>query len=371
MRHAPGTTLRALLGESRSRSSPQNVFHMWRRSGASGRGPPSNGGGGQLRPLPHGPPFSSPGVQNSCPGPPRARTSALALLEGEHRALDLRRVHAVQQPRLVERGVGGADAVVDDEHAVARRVDELSREALHLRRVIGAGDVAPRVVEFARHVHRGLHPPQVPEVARTLEVLAAADGVPVARGVHALAAVVRRRQEVLAPEERLARLVDEHRVVGDGAPVVVEVVRALRVRVVHPAVDGQIALVVDDEVALVEVVMLGEVRSRVELDPGRVRPPAVAHHEVADAAEELRPRQLGVGGRPRVPRRDGGVAPQELEDGNGPLLGQPAALALDPGRERVLEAVDGVAEHDVVQGLQVRPLVVVVPRRRAVRLYLI
>src|SRR6266849_3688188 len=90
----------------------------------------------------------------------------------------------------------------------------------------------------------------------------------------------------------------------------------------------------------------------VELDPGRVRPPAVAHDEVADAAEELRSRQLVVGAGGGITRRDRLVAPQELEDGDRPLLRHPAALALDPCRVGVLEAVDGVGEDDVVQRLQ-------------------
>ena len=271
----------------------------------------------------------------------------------------------------MERGVGGADAVIDHQHVLGGRVHELAREALHLGGVIRPRDVAPRVVEGAGHVDGRLHPRDVPQVARAAEVLAAAHGVPVARRVHALAAVVGRRQQVLAPEERLAGLVDEHRVVGHGAAVVVEVVRALGVGVVHPAVDGEVALVVDDEVPLIEVVVLGEIRARVELDPRRVRPPAVAHHEVADAAEELRPGQLGVGGGGGVARRHARVAPQELEHGDRPLLRHPAALPLDPRREGILEAVDGVAEHGVVQRLQVGPLVVVVAGGRPVRLYLI
>src|SRR6185436_17132941 len=74
-RHAAGTTARVLDGKSFSKSSPQNVFHIFRRYGSVGNGPPSGGSSGQFLPEPHAPPNSSPGVQNSQPGPPRAITS--------------------------------------------------------------------------------------------------------------------------------------------------------------------------------------------------------------------------------------------------------------------------------------------------------
>ncbi len=74
MRQPPGTTARRFEGDSRSMPS-QNVFHIFRRYGSSGSGPPSGGSSGQFCPEPQAPPRSSPGVQNSKPGPPRTTTS--------------------------------------------------------------------------------------------------------------------------------------------------------------------------------------------------------------------------------------------------------------------------------------------------------
>src|SRR4030095_16808340 len=74
-RHAAGTTARVFDGRSFSKSSPQNVFHIFRKYGSDGSGPPSGGSSGQFLPEPHAPPNSSTGVQNSQPGPPRVINS--------------------------------------------------------------------------------------------------------------------------------------------------------------------------------------------------------------------------------------------------------------------------------------------------------
>ena len=65
IRHPPGTTARRLDGDRRTKSWPQNVRNMRARYGSAGSGPPSAGSSGQFFPLPHAPPCSSPGVQNS------------------------------------------------------------------------------------------------------------------------------------------------------------------------------------------------------------------------------------------------------------------------------------------------------------------
>src|ERR1051326_2957809 len=105
-----------------------------------------------------------------------------------------------------------------------------------------------------------------PQVARALEVFAAADRVPVTRRIHALATVVRGGPKVLSPEKLLALLVHEHRVVRDGAAVVVQIVRAFRVGVVSAALRCQVTFVVDDEMILIEMAVLREKWTRVDLD---------------------------------------------------------------------------------------------------------
>ena len=168
-------------------------------------------------------------------------------------------------------------------------------------------------------------------------------------------------------KKRLARLVHEHRVVGDGAPVVVQVVRALGVRVVGAGVEGEVALVVDRELVRVEVVVLGEVGTAGELDPGRRPVPsrraAPRGRRPGTAARAAAPRRVVVAGS-----RGTTVSSRHRNSSTGmrQRRGQPAALLEQPGRERVLEAMHGVAEHHAVDGVEVRELVVVVARRRAV-----
>ena len=173
--------------------------------------------------------------------------------------------------------------------------------------------------------------------------------VPETGRVHPLTAVVGRRPQVLAPEETLARLVHEHRVVRDRAPVVVQVVRALGVGVVGARVERKVALVEDRELVGVEVVVLGEVGAAGELDPGGVRDPSRFASAGARSPEQALPRQFL---RPRERRVACDDRERSLQrnssTGNRPLGGKPPALLQEPGRVRVLEAVDRVAEHDVV-----------------------
>src|SRR5439155_23497422 len=98
----------------------------------------------------------------------------------------------------------------------------------------------------------------------------AAEGAPVARGVHALPPVVGRGPEVLGREELFAWLVTRHRVMRDVAAIVVQVMRTFSVSVVGPTLGGEIAFVVDDEVVLIQVIVFGQVGTRVEFYPGRI-----------------------------------------------------------------------------------------------------
>src|SRR5207245_1881842 len=82
------------------------------------------------------------------------------------------------------------------------------------------------------------------------------------------------------PEEPFGWIVDEHGIVGDSAPVIVQIMRALRVVVICAAIDGQVALVIDRELILIEMLMFREIWTAIELDPGGVRLPSVAHDQV-------------------------------------------------------------------------------------------
>ena len=69
---------------------------------------------------------------------------------------------------------------------------------------------------------------------------------------------------------------------GHSAAVVIQIVRTFRVGVVRAAVDCKISAMVNRELILIEVLMLGEVGPAIELDPGRFRLPTIPHHEMPD-----------------------------------------------------------------------------------------
>ena len=131
-----------------------------------------------------------------------------------------------------------------------------------------------------------------PQVTRSLEVFPAPNRVPVARRIHSLAAVVCRRPEVLCPEKLLARLVNEHRVVCDRATVIVQVMRTLGVRVVGATLSRQIPFVINDKMILIEMLVLSEIWTGVELNPGGIRTKAIAHNQMTDAAKEITARNF-------------------------------------------------------------------------------
>src|SRR5260370_40839992 len=111
-----------------------------------------------------------------------------------------------------------AHVVEDNQHLGARNVKEFSGEELKLGWVVGVGGVAFRILKCTRYIISDVHVRQVPQVARAVPVITAANRVPVARGVRALPAVVGSRPKILRPEEWLARLVDEPLVVGKCTP---------------------------------------------------------------------------------------------------------------------------------------------------------
>src|SRR5436190_23817633 len=115
-----------------------------------------------------------------------------------------------------------------------------------------------------------------------IPVLAAAYGVPKPRGIHPLASVIRGGKHIFGPKEFFGRIEDQDGIVRHGAPVIIQIMRTLGVGVIRTAVDGQVSLVVDRKLILIEMLMLGEIRSAVEFDPSRIRFPPVSHYQMTN-----------------------------------------------------------------------------------------
>src|SRR5579859_1722183 len=95
----------------------------------------------------------------------------------------------------------------------------------------------------------------------------------------------------------------------DRAAVVIQIVRTFCVRVIRTAVDGKIAAMVNRELILIEVLVLGEIWPTIELDPGRFRLPAIPHDEMPDAWEVALAWQLLFTAQSRIPWSDLRVIP--------------------------------------------------------------
>src|SRR3954447_18330869 len=147
------------------------------------------------------------------------------------------------------------------------KVKKLSPEEIELRWIVGVGCVSARILKLVGHVISGFHPCQVPQVACSLPVLDTANSVPVTRGVHALAAIVSCRPELFRPEELLARLIDQHRVVSNAAAIVIQIVRTFGFRVIGRTIYRQISLMKNRELVLVQMLVLGEIRAGSKFDP--------------------------------------------------------------------------------------------------------
>src|SRR3954452_20008192 len=192
-------------------------------------------------------------------------------------------VDAVEQPCFFERWVRADDSIEDEEHVLLRCIENFACEFLQLFARICAAGIAHCVMVLAGHTIHYAHRAQIPQIASPLEILRAADTVPKAGGVHTLPAIVCRRQEILRPKEFFRRIVDQYRIMSDRAPVVVEIVRALAIGVISPAVDCQITAVIDRDLVLIEMLMFRQVRPAVEFNPGGVRLPSSAHNEMSYA----------------------------------------------------------------------------------------
>src|SRR5665213_109128 len=125
----------------------------------------------------------------------------------------------------------------------------------------------------------------IPQIARLFPIDTTTDRIPEARGIHALTTVIRSFQQIFRPEKMFFRIEDQHRVVRDGAAIVVQIMWALRLRVIGAAVDGKVPAVINGEMSAVQMLMLGQVRSAIEFDAGGVRPPSIAEYDLVDSGE--------------------------------------------------------------------------------------
>src|ERR1700723_461818 len=114
---------------------------------------------------------------------------------------------------------------------------------------------------------------------------------------------------------------------GYGTTEGVQVMWAFGVRVVGSAVDGKITAVVDRELILIEVLVLGEIWPTIELEPGRIRLPTIPHHEMSDTGEVALARQFDFAGQSRISWRNLRIVPQKLQNRQHPLLGKKATVA--------------------------------------------
>src|SRR4030095_3573928 len=108
--------------------------------------------------------------------------------------------HAVQQPYFFVVRIGAADAVKHPRNIIPGCVGHFSSEVLQFRSLIGMCSVAARVVIRPRPIVSRLHMSRSPEITCAFKIFAAADSVPIARRVHALASVVGSGPKVLGPE---------------------------------------------------------------------------------------------------------------------------------------------------------------------------
>src|SRR6185503_10699854 len=180
--------------------------------------------------------------------------------------------------------------------------------------------IAARVMICGGLIVRRLHISGVPQITSAFEIFTTANRIPITRRVHALPAVVGSGPKIFGPEELFSRLINQHRVVSDGAAVVVQVVRTFSVGVVGATFGSQIAFVIDGEMVLIKVVVFSEIRTRIELNPGRVGTEPITHDQVTNSSKEIVAGNLGVVCVSRIARDDLLVVPQKLSNGNAVIF---------------------------------------------------
>ena len=156
-------------------------------------------------------------------------------------------------------------------------------------RRVGSGRIAQciviRVLSIAIGTVDDSHLTDVPEVASLLPIGVAAQCIPEARRVHSLASIVRRLEQVFRPEKMFLRIEDQHGVVRDRTPIVVDVVRAFGFGVIRSAVDREIPTMINGKVTAIQMLVFGKVRSAVKLDIGCIRIPPIAKDNLVDSRE--------------------------------------------------------------------------------------
>src|SRR5258708_26327222 len=99
---------------------------------------------------------------------------------------------------------------------------------------------------------------------------------------------------------------------------------------------------------------------------------AVGHNEVSNSAKEIVARNLGIVCFSRIARGNSRVIPQKLSNRNSPIFARgPTANAQHPRREWIFEAINGIAEADIVFPLEVWKFIVIITRGRAIGQHLI
>jgi len=200
---------------------------------------------------------------------------AFAMVDADRLPGDYRLVGRVQEPLLAICGIGGGDAVEDDE-VVGHEEHKLPGRQAALFAQFGLAFPLDDAVLVAGRGVAG----DVDEIVVRLESLHHGAELPV------LAAVVLLDRAAPVPGGRLARLVDDDAIVGDRLGVVVGQVEAvLDLFVARARVESQEAAVVDDEVQGVEMAVLPEDAAAGEQAIGVGRARAGSHEDLAHGVE--------------------------------------------------------------------------------------
>src|SRR5690349_13038804 len=110
---------------------------------------------------------------------------------------------------------------------------------------------------------------------------------------------------------------------------------------------------------LIEMLMLSEIRARVEFNPRRIRSKSIPHDQVADSSEEISAGNLSLCAVSRISRSNVHVIPKKLCDGYTPFHARgPTTLSKHPCCIRIFEAIDRVAKADGVLPVHVRKFII-------------
>ena len=327
---------------------PQNSFHIFRSFRSAGRGPPSAGSSGQFCPVPQSPPCASPGVQNSYPGPPRfftvrsrgnkqwtrispspsRNTNSFAFAKsvspfaatvpGSQKTGSLT---PCSSQVLRDIRVAADDPIENEQRIRLLDVEQFARKSLHFLRCICTRGVAKRIVIRSGPVIDHAHAAKFPEFLHPVPVLQAAYGIPESRRIHPLPAIVGGFPLVVRPEKVLFRVVNQHGSCGQSCAGSSSDSADSLSRCSPLPVNCQISPMIDSEMILAQMLMLGEVRSAIEFNPRRAASQPAAHHHMSHAREELLPWQLKGCVKSRIARNDTRIVPEKIQHSKNPLPG--------------------------------------------------